>query len=89
MGLEALLRSVTGYLGTVADERDIGRAVVAQWKAAGPALDEVHRRELREMTDAEARDAVLALLDLVADLPPKTGGSGLVEQQRYFARAVR
>ncbi|MDN5854390.1 MAG: hypothetical protein L0K86_16375 [Actinomycetia bacterium] len=70
-------------------ERDIARVVVAQWQAAGPALAQVHRQELGELTDAEALDAALALLDLVADLPPKVGSSGLVEQQRYFARAPR
>jgi len=32
---------------------------------------------------------VLDLLDLVTVLPIKHGGSGLVDQQRYFARARR
>lgn len=68
---------------------DVERAVVAQWRAAGPALAEVRRRELREMTDEQALQAVLALLDLLHYLPPKTGGSGLVEQQRLFALATR
>lgn len=52
-------------------------------------MADAHRRELQQLTDAQALDAVLALLDLVPDLPPKSGGSGLVEQQRYFARAPR
>lgn len=69
--------------------RDVERVIVEQWRAAGPALAEVKRRELREMTDAEALDAVLALLDLVRYLPAKTGGSGFVEQQRHFARFPR
>ncbi|MGH3755059.1 MAG: hypothetical protein ACRDRP_20660 [Pseudonocardiaceae bacterium] len=70
-------------------EGEVDRAVVAQWRAAGPALAAVRRRELRALSEAEALGAVLALLDLAADLPPKSGGSGLVEQQRYFARAAR
>lgn len=68
---------------------DIERVVVEQWRAAGPALAEVRRRELREMTDEQAAEAVLTLLDLAALLPTKVGGSGLVEQQRLFARASR
>lgn len=65
------------------------RAVVQQWRFAGPVLAAIRRRELQEMTDEQALDAALSLLDLVTDLPLKTGGSGLVEQQRYFARASR
>ena len=73
----------------VEGEVDVERAIVAQWRAAGPALAAVRRRELRALSETEALDAVLALLDLAADLPPKSGGFGLVEQQRYFARAAR
>lgn len=68
---------------------DVERALVEQWRATGPALAEVRRRELREMTDEQAAEAVLALLDLASLLPPKIGGSGLVEQQRLFALASR
>lgn len=59
------------------------------WRVTGPILEEVHRRELRELSDADALRAVLDLLDLVTVAPAKSGGSGLVEQQRYFARATR
>jgi hypothetical protein len=90
---------ITGLLGGVVGEQhtrtivfmpapsDAEHAVVAQWRAAGPVLAEVRRRELREMTDEQALAAVMALLDLLLHLPPKTGGSGLVEQQRLFALA--
>jgi hypothetical protein len=43
--------------------------------------------ELRRLTDAEALVAAEELLELVWLLPPPTGLSGLVEQQRLFARA--
>jgi hypothetical protein len=78
---------VNPYHFLVRDPSDAERAVVAQWRAAGPALAEMRRRELREMTDEQALAAVLALLDLMPHLPPKVGGSGLVEQQRLFALA--
>jgi hypothetical protein len=47
----------------------------------------VRREELRRLTDAEALAAAEDLLDLLRFLPPRQGGSGLVEQQRLFARA--
>jgi hypothetical protein len=68
---------------------DVERVVVAQWRAAGSALAQLRRRELREMTDEQALAAALALLDLLPHVPPKVGGSGLVEQQRLFALATR
>lgn len=59
------------------------------WQSAGPVLEQRRRVELRDMTDEQALDAVLDLLGLTTILPPKAGGSGLVEQQRYFAVASR
>ena len=61
-------------------------AVVAQWRHAGPALEQVRRDELRRLTDADALAAAEELLDLVRLLPPPSGMSGLVEQQRLFAQ---
>lgn len=72
----------------MSDERDAA-AVVGQWCRARDALAEVRRQELRHMTDAEGVVAAEELLDLVRHLPPKRSGSGLVEQQRLFARAPR
>jgi hypothetical protein len=71
----------------VSAETDMTAALVAQWQQAGPALARVHRDELRQLTDAQALTAAEELLDLVRLLPPPTGVSGLVEQQRLFARA--
>lgn len=62
------------------------RQGVVAWAAAGQALAAVRRRELAAMSETEARQAVADLLALVADLPAKDGDSGLVEQQRRFAR---
>lgn len=68
-----------------AEDRTV--VVVAQWRRAGPALAQVRRDELRRLTDAEALAAAEDLLDLLRLLPPAAGVSGLVEQQRLFARA--
>jgi len=62
-------------------------AAVAGRLMAGQALDQVRREELSELTDAEALAAAEDLLDLLRFLPPRQGQSGLVEQQRIFARA--
>jgi hypothetical protein len=61
-------------------------AAVARWQRAGQALAEVHREELRGLTDAGALAAAEELLDLLRYLPARHEVSGLVEQQRVFAR---
>ena len=57
------------------------------WERAGNALDALRRCELATMTDDDARRAIADLFSDVPmhDLPPRTT-SGLVEQQRLFAR---
>jgi hypothetical protein len=66
-----------------------GRAWVAAWKRAGPALEDVRRRELRALNAFEA----IALLCGTADyrVPPRAPRpmSGLVEQQRLFRRVQK
>jgi len=63
------------------------RKWVETWKAAGPELAEIERRELEQMTDEEAKEAAIAVLTLpLREDPPDSDGSGLVEQQRWFAK---
>ena len=59
------------------------------WARAGMELEAMKRRELQAMSDEDAKAAALDLLSmpLPEDLPPRAG-SGLVEQQRWFA-AIR
>ena len=63
------------------------RRWAATWERAGRELAEIERRELQAMTDDQAREAAIALLSmpLPPDLPERLT-SGLVEQQRWFAR---
>ena len=66
------------------------RAWVAQWKKAAVALDIVKREELQKLTEEEAIEASNMLLGMVTfPRPPGPGDktSGLVEQQRWFAKA--
>jgi hypothetical protein len=73
---------------TGADTETAADAAVARWQQAGPALARVRREELRRLTDADAIAAVEDLLDLLHYLPAKDEMSGLVEQQRLFARRL-
>lgn len=63
------------------------RKWVETWKSAGEELAEIERRELEQMTDDEAKAAAIDLLTLPLGMDSlDSDGSGLVEQQRWFAR---
>jgi hypothetical protein len=57
------------------------------WERAGRALEALRRRELQAMTDDDVRRVISELFGgaMLPDLPPRMT-SGLVEQQRLFAR---
>jgi len=57
------------------------------WDRAGRELARIRRRWLQAMTDDDVRRAIADLFSdgMPADLPPRMT-SGLVEQQRLFAR---
>jgi hypothetical protein len=67
----------------------LGRRWVKAWKEAGPELERLRREELRRLDPGQA----IALLCGEADytVPPRAPKptSGLVEQQRWFMKAVR
>ena len=66
------------------------QAWARQWASAGPALARVREDALRAMTPAEALAASDALLALGAglELPEhRRAWSGLVDMQRWLARA--
>ncbi len=70
-------------------DRELERRWVLQWIETGKLLDEIHRRELREMTEEQARAASEALLEIGASHPlpeHRRVSSGLVEQQALFHR---
>jgi hypothetical protein len=60
------------------------------WDSAGKALEALRRRELQAMSDNDIRRAIADIFSgaMPDDLPPRTT-SGLVEQQRLFARLRR
>jgi hypothetical protein len=66
---------------------DLLRNWVETWTRAGPELDAIRRSELEALTDDDIRRIVQNLMSvpLPPDLPMRLD-SGLVEQQRWFAR---
>jgi hypothetical protein len=81
------LALTTGKLAVVSSRSTSdAKAAVERWQRTGAALAEVRREELRQMTDADALTAARDLLDLLRYLPARQELSGLVEQQRVFAR---
>lgn len=88
-GTSAQLSAYAACMAAAMDEGELVRRVVAQWQAAAPALAAVRREEVAALSDAQALEAtldLLAALDALPPLPPRPS-SGLVEQQRLFARA--
>jgi hypothetical protein len=79
----------TALDGWTPEQVEQGRRWVKAWQDAGPRLEAIRRRELR---DLNAFDAI-ALLCGPADytVPPRAPKptSGLIDQQRLFARLRR
>jgi hypothetical protein len=66
-----------------------GKRWVAAWRAARPELERIRRKELREMDAFSVIAKLCGPADYrVAPRAPKPT-SGLVEQQRWFARLRR
>jgi hypothetical protein len=72
------------------DEKELIRKWIETWAVAGKELEAIKRRELEAMTDNDVREHVHALFTgwYPPDEPPNTE-SGLVEQQRWFAKLHR
>jgi hypothetical protein len=71
-------------------EEALMRKWIETWREAGPELEAIRRRELEALTDEDVRVYVRDLFSgpYPFEVPPREG-SGLVEQQRWFARLHR
>lgn len=71
-------------------KREQMRAWVENWKRVGPELDRLKRSELRAMTDEEGLVRVSRVMESRVSDPERRHqrrrSSGLVEQQRLFAK---
>lgn len=69
-------------------ERELTLRWIRTWSQAGPELEAIRRRELEAMTDADVRAHVHALFTGRSFSDTEMAReSGLVEQQRWFAKA--
>ena len=65
------------------------RRWVVTWREAGEALARVKRRELEALRTPEALEHLADVFEAALRDAPRTRTSGLVEQQRLFARLRR
>lgn len=72
----------------MAVDRDTAKWV-RTWQVAGPLLAEIERRELAQMTDEERQQAIEDVLSIVPPDAEVPTTSGLVEQQKWFAKLHR
>ena len=79
-------RGSSALAGWTPEQIEAGRRWVAAWRTAGPELERIRRRELQQLDTR----TTIALLCGPADyrVPPRAPKptSGLVEQQRWFAK---
>jgi hypothetical protein len=80
---------VSALTGWSAEAVEQGRRWVAAWRDAGPRLEAVRRRELRELDPVEAIAKLREPADYRVEPRAPKPTSGLVEQQRVFARFRR
>lgn len=70
------------------EERELMRRWVETWKRAGPELEAIREREIREADNVQVVAILRGAMNLAAKLPVRTS-SGLVEMQRLFAKLGR
>ena len=69
-------------------QNSVAKDWVRVWKTAGPSLAQIERRELREMTEAERRRAIQAVLTLLPVWTDAPSTSALVDQQKWFKKRM-
>ena len=67
-------------------EREMIHLWVETWKAAGPELEEIRRREIREADNLEVLAALEGAFRHALETMPLRESSGLVEMQDIFAK---
>ena len=68
-------------------EREQAKQWAEAWKQAGPELERIRRKEIRETDTFEALKAFLGPIDFSKEPFHPRPSSGLVEQQASFAKA--
>lgn len=65
------------------------RQWVQAWKAAGPELERIRLREIREEDNLVSLKLLARAFNHATRTQPPAASSGLVEMQRYFAKLRR
>ena len=70
------------------EERELMRRWVETWKRAGPELEAIRQREIREADNAQALLSLESAMNFALRSPARRS-SGMVEMQRLFAKLHR
>jgi hypothetical protein len=73
--------------GAGSETDDVARRWIRAWKSAGPALERVRREELRRLDGHAAIALLTGPADYTVEPRRARATSGLIEQQRWFAKA--
>ena len=69
-----------------AEQISLGRRWVETWKLAGPELERIRRREIRELDTYRTIAMLCGYADYTRSPRDPKPFSGLVEQQRWFMK---
>lgn len=70
------------------DEREMMQRWVDTWKQAGPKLEAIRRKEIREGDNVKTLALLKSAFNHALRLPPRRS-SGMVEMQKWFAKLPR
>ena len=71
------------------DEHEMMRRSVEAWREAGPQLDAIRRREIREADNLQVLAVLEGACNHALRTMPARESSGLVEMQKWFAKLRR
>jgi hypothetical protein len=71
------------------EERELTLRWLEGWKQAGPVLEELRAAEIRGADTVRSMEMLDGMFDHAVKTMPQREMSGLIEQQRIFARARR
>jgi hypothetical protein len=71
------------------DEREDVRRFVRTWEDAGPELEAIRRREIREADNLEVLAVLEEAFDHALRTRPPRPSSGMVEMQAWFGKLRR
>jgi hypothetical protein len=68
------------------EQRELIRRWVGTWRKAGPELEAIRRKEIREADNLEVLKALESAFNHAVRATPLRPSSGLVEMQRWLAK---